>query len=188
MKENSIEEDITKINTYVELVLEKDYCNCNELNTILGKHCDGSKNVAYAMQHILSDYKRVLKENEILNNRCRNLDKEAQGYLEELAGDDTLSTRTMKQLQKENEELKADNYKLHNRINDLLDNIPKSKLKDIIDRIDYDIKKTKEIISKNTNIYASYRKNDYQIVRLRAMNTKSLDIKKRLQELLESEE
>lgn len=67
--ENSIEEDITKINTYVELVLEKDYCNCNELNTILGKHCDGSKNVAYAMQHILSDYKRVLKENEELNEK-----------------------------------------------------------------------------------------------------------------------
>ena len=65
--ENNIEEDITKIDTYIELVLEKDYCNCNELNTILGKHCDGSKNVAYAMQHILSDYKKVLKENEELN-------------------------------------------------------------------------------------------------------------------------
>lgn len=59
---NNIEEDIVKVNKYIELVLEKDYCNCNELNTILGKHCDGSKNVAYAMQHILSDYKRVLKE------------------------------------------------------------------------------------------------------------------------------
>ena len=66
--------------------------------------------------------------------------------------------------------------------------IPKQKIENIIDRIDYDIEKTKEIISKNTNIYASYRKNDYQIVRLKAMNTKSLDIKKRLQELLESEE
>ena len=66
--------------------------------------------------------------------------------------------------------------------------IPVQRIEDIIDRIDYDIKKTKEIISKNTNIYASYRKNDYQIVRLRAMNTKSLDIKKRLQKLLESEE
>ena len=64
--ENSIEEDIAKVNTYIELVLEKDYCNCNELNTILGKHCDGSKNVAYAIEHILSDYKRVLKENEEL--------------------------------------------------------------------------------------------------------------------------
>lgn len=69
MKENSIEEDIAKVNTYIELVLEKDYCNCNELNTILGKHCDGSKNVAYAMQHILSDYKRVLKENNRLEEQ-----------------------------------------------------------------------------------------------------------------------
>lgn len=69
---NSIEEDIAKVNTYIELVLEKDYCNCNELNTILGKHCDGSKNVAYAMQHILSDYKRVLKENEELNYKLHS--------------------------------------------------------------------------------------------------------------------
>ena len=144
--ENNIEEDITKIDTYIELVLEKDYCNCNELNTILGKHCDGSKNVAYAMQHILSDYKKVLKENEELNYKLHS---------------------------------KKIALEIYNRY------IPKSKLKDIIDRIDYDIKKTKEIISKNTNIHASYRKNDYQIVRLRAMNTKSLDIKKRLQELLE---
>lgn len=80
-------------------------------------------------------------------------------------------------------------YQENKKLNEYKENyIPKSKLKDIIDRIDYDIKKTKEIILKNTNIYASYRKNDYQIVRLRAMNTKSLDIKNRLQELLESEE
>ena len=71
--ENSIEEDIAKVNTYIELVLEKDYCNCNELNTILGKHCDGSKNVAYAIEHILSDYKRVLKENKTLKNFMRDL-------------------------------------------------------------------------------------------------------------------
>ena len=70
--ENNIEEDITKIDTYIELVLEKDYCNCNELNTILGKHCDGSKNGAYAMQHILSDYKKVLKENEELNYKLHS--------------------------------------------------------------------------------------------------------------------
>lgn len=80
-------------------------------------------------------------------------------------------------------------YQENKKLNEYKENyIPKSKIKDIIDRIDYDIKKTKEIILKNTNIYASYRKNDYQIVRLKAMNTKSLDIKKRLQELLESEE
>ena len=63
--------------------------------------------------------------------------------------------------------------------------IPVQKVKDIIGRIDYDIKKTKEIISNNRR---DYQRNDYQIVRLKAMNTKSLDIKKRLQKLLESEE
>lgn len=105
----------------------------------------------------------------------------------------------IEKLQKENEKLKAldsSNSKMianmskrHFQDREKIRNsIPIQKIKDIIDRIDYDIKKTKEIISKNTNIYASYRKNDYQIVRLRAMNTKSLDIKKRLQELLESEE
>ena len=61
------------------------------------------------------------------------------------------------------------------------DYISKQEIKDIINKIDYDIKKTKEIISNG-------RRNDYQTVRLRAMNTKSLDIKKRLQKLLESEE
>lgn len=94
----------------------------------------------------------------------------------------------IEKLQKENEELKADNYELNNRITDLLENIPVQKIKDIIDRIDYDIKKTKEIISNNSNIYTSDRRNDYQIARLRAMNTKSLDIKKRLQELIEESE
>ena len=94
---------------------------------------------------------------------------------------------------KENEELKFEersriigkygDAEIHDVINRTLSNdyIPVQKIKDIIDRINYDIKKTKEIILNG-------RKNDYQIVRLRAMNTKSLDIKKRLQELLESEE
>ncbi|MEI3388043.1 MAG: hypothetical protein V8R42_06455 [Clostridia bacterium] len=229
MKKNSIEEDITKINTYVELVLKKDYCNCNELNTILGKHCDGSKNVAYAMQHILSDYKKVLKENErykksdyeticLENNELREITDRIQSEYNDLLKDNfklknELETKrkeyqeTYKDVREELKELRKENEELKNKLNlkqfdvnivynDYLEkldeyernNIPKSKLKDIIDRIDYDIKKTKEIISKNTNINASYRKNDYQIVRLRAMNTKSLDIKNRLQKLLESEE
>ena len=72
---NSIEEDIAKVNTYIELVLEKDYCNCNELNTILGKHCDGSKNVAYAMQHILSELEKKDKEYEELTEASKELCK-----------------------------------------------------------------------------------------------------------------
>lgn len=98
-------------------------------------------------------------------------------------------------LQEENEEL-TETYKSEKKMKneyvklyqDLLlkeNVIPVQKVKDIIDRIDYDIKKTKEIISNNRR---DYQRNDYQIVRLKAMNTKSLDIKKRLQKLLESEE
>ena len=50
-----IEEDIKKLNKYIELVIDKDYCDCNELNVIIGKHCDGSKNVAYAIKNTLAE-------------------------------------------------------------------------------------------------------------------------------------
>ncbi len=67
------------------------------------------------------DYFKLQKENEELNNRCRNLDKEAQAYLEELAGDNTLTRRTIKQLQEENEELKKDYYNVINKIENKID-------------------------------------------------------------------
>lgn len=83
---------------------------------------------------------------------------------------------------------KWDWYEIGGRWKDILlvrenveDCITKQRIEDIIDRIDYDIKKTKEIISNDA-------KSNYQITRLKAMNTKSLDIKKRLQELLEEGE
>ena len=52
---------------YIELVLDKNYCDCNELNVICGKHCDGSKNVAYAIKNILAEReedKKRIKELE----------------------------------------------------------------------------------------------------------------------------
>ena len=148
MKENSIEEDIEILE---EMIENANIENMDMNNCFVGEHIE-------AIEHILSDYKRVLEINEVLL--------------------------------KENEELK-ERIREHTLLISpyyVKENfISVQKVKDIIDRIDYDIKKTKEIISKNTNIYASYRRNDYQIVRLRAMNTKSLDIKNRLQKLLESE-
>ena len=150
--ENSIEEALEKLSTGKKIKMY-------ELLRTFEK--EGIENFVITRKKyvdvILSDYKRVLKENEKLRESNRKLYEIGQ------------------------EICKQDKYTNENYI-------PVQKIKDIIDRIDYDIKKTKEIISKNTNIYASYRKNDYQIVRLRAMNTKSLDIKKRLQKLLESEE
>lgn len=105
---------------------------------------------------ILLEYKKILKENEEL-----------------------------KEIYRSEKKMKNEYIKLYQDLLLKENVIPVQKVKDLIDRIDYDIKKTKEIISNNSNIYTSDRKNDYQIVRLRAMNTKSLDIKKRLQELLE---
>ena len=201
------------------------------------------KDIQQAIEHLLSDYKRVLKENEYMHNELNKQQTTINKYAKEnkelkqdrnnnyqmiaLAQNEMLGymqgyedgkklrrsavasivenqqyyivrkqmekyEEHIKKLQKENEELKNQEA-TQRKINELLvqrysNSIPIQKVKDIIDRIDCDIKKTKEIISKNTNIYASYRKNDYQIVRLKAMNTKSLDIKKRLQKLLESEE
>ena len=86
MKENSIEEDIK--------MLEKlDYLLDDVYSTGLVNDEERNK-YQYAIEHILSDYKRVLKENE---------------------------------------ELKADNYELNNRITDLLENIPIQKIKDKIE-------------------------------------------------------
>ena len=183
--ENSIEEAIKIMEHWIEY--EKN--NKEKIN-----RADELINI---QETILSAYKRVLKENEILKEEKEQAWEEWNNLEQGSYGTEQKLKQQIKELRKENEELKnklnLKQFDVNIVYNDYLEkldeyernNIPKSKLKDIIDRIDYDIKKTKEIISKNTNIYASYRKNDYQIVRLRAMNTKSLDIKKRLQELLE---
>lgn len=168
MKENNIEEDIKILENMNDGYTFKDCDICNNYNEKT-KQCDKHKCMELqAIEHILSDYKRVLKDNEELKNEI--MEKEL-----EIVGKEEYTKASMKEI--------IEQYYTANE-----DCITKQRIEDIIDRIDYDIKKTKEIISKNTNIYASYRKNDYQIVRLRAMNTKSLDIKNRLQELLESEE
>lgn len=160
--EDSIEEDITKINTYIELVLEKNYCNCNELNAILGKHCDGSKNIAYAMQHILSAYRRVLKENEELlelrvsasaHNRIVELEKENEEWNRKFCNlqnlyfklqDESESKRkeyqeTYKDVREELKELKNDYENLSNSVvvkNHYIKNsIPIQKVKDLIEEL-----------------------------------------------------
>ena len=191
MKENSREEDIKMIeilknkNLYINIKPKSSICiDC--INKNKNKHIEAevviNEKLEEAINYILSDYKRVLKENEELKENC-NIDYKRE--CEVLA----LQLHLLREEAKTTEEdynMLKEYYKEQNEVNARF--ISVQRIKDIIDRIDYDIKKTKEIISKNTNIYASYRKNDYQIVRLRAMNTKSLDIKKRLQKLLESEE
>lgn len=93
MRENSIKEDIKIVENYLA------NSAMNEIDSNFFKNSGWETvdlEIPKSMQHILSDYKRVLKENE---------------------------------------ELKADNYELNNRINDLLDNIPIQKVKDKIEEI-----------------------------------------------------
>lgn len=173
--ENSIEEDIKNIEEIIELSKEEIDAKDENITAILDIED------LIGLEHILSDYKRVLKENEELKIKNNAIKRESEAYAE-----------NMIRLDIEKQDY-FEKYRYHLQQNESLTKefsnvIPIQKIKDIIDRIDYDIKKTKEIISNNSNIYTSDRRNDYQIVRLRAMNTKSLDIKKRLQELLESEE
>lgn len=173
MKENSIKEDIKNAEHFIKSIkTDKEY---KEENGWHGYYNKEIVELARILQHILSDYKRVLEINEVLLKENKELKNKIMEKELEIIGKEEYTKASMGEI--------IEQYYTANE-----DCITKQRIEDIIDRIDYDIKKTKEIISKNTNIYASYRKNDYQIVRLKAMNTKFLDIKKRLQKLLESEE
>ena len=72
---SDIEKDIKNIEQYINLMLDKGYCDCNELNVIsTGKYCDGSKNVAYSMQNILAERKQdkqKIKELEEENKKLK---------------------------------------------------------------------------------------------------------------------
>lgn len=96
MKENSIEKDeeiLNNIKAYMQENIDKGYHKFVYNDLGYDEKC---VDVINAIEHILSDYKRVLKENE---------------------------------------ELKADNYELNNRITDLLENIPIQKVKDEIEEL-----------------------------------------------------
>lgn len=178
---NSIEEDIT--------LIEKSLC---DKDTIIQYHYWVGTDFLNAVERIVADYKRVLKDNYELNQEKINNDRmivlaqnetlnymrgyedgknsrrsavacvvENQQYyifgkqigrykehIEKLQRENEEKTiillagaEKVKQLEKENKELKADNYELNNRITDLLENIPIQKVKDKIEEIDKKIKR-----------------------------------------------
>ena len=80
----SIEKDIRNIKQYINLVLDKGYCDCNELNVIsTGKYCDGSKNVAYSMQNILAEREQKDKRIQELEEQVKTLDEAYTGVIKE---------------------------------------------------------------------------------------------------------
>ena len=86
MKENSIEEDIKDIEKYISFTSKRE-------NFSHDTDWNWNKDLANKIEHILSDYKRVLQENEYMHNE---LDKQ-QTKINKYA--------------KENEELKSNNEK-----------------------------------------------------------------------------
>ncbi len=113
----SIEEDIKNLEKYIELVIDKNYCECNELNVICyGKYADGSKNVASSIKNILKDYarqKQINEEHQKINGELREKVKELEcenkenkkKYLALLISQFPDTTGTYKKYKKELEEL-----------------------------------------------------------------------------------
>ena len=118
---SDLEKDIKNIEQYINLVLDKGYCDCNELNVIsTGKYCDGSKNVAYSMQNILAERKQDkqrIKELEEENtdlkikNNSRIIGTYAEVKLEEILKEDYIPKQKLKDiLQKNRNELFSITY------------------------------------------------------------------------------
>lgn len=113
MKENSIEEDINYLDSMV-----KEY---KQFGNLYNEDYEDEDRIYQALEHILSDYKRVLKENEELKNEVIEKDLEIIGKVE-------YTEASMKEI--------IEQYYTANE-----DCITKQRIEDIIDRIDYDIKK-----------------------------------------------
>lgn len=80
MKENSIEKDIKKVENYLE------NSAINDTNSNFFKNGGWETvdlEIPKAMQHILSDYKRVLKKNKQLQTEVNSLKKDISNMYEE---------------------------------------------------------------------------------------------------------
>lgn len=141
---NSIEEDIERLKL----------CSTNQCN-ICGRYekeeCMLERN--RCEQHILSDYKKVLKENEILKEEKEQAWEEWNNLEQGSYGTEQKLKQQIKELRKENEELKFEERRriigkygdaeIHDVINKILSNdyIPVQKVKDNIKKLE--IKKEK---------------------------------------------
>lgn len=129
MKENSIEEDIKIVENYLA------NSAMNEIDSNFFKNSGWETvdlEIPKSMQHILSDYKRVLKENEIYKKNSEIMSKENLSTAEQLKVEIKENFRLknqlennrkeyqetykdvreeLKELKKENEELKSNNEK-----------------------------------------------------------------------------
>ena len=130
MKENSIERDIHLLESYAGMTHKM---NDNQ----------GRPKLDQAIEHILSDYKRVLKENEILKKEKEQAWEEWNNLEQGSYETEQKLKQQIKESQRENEELK-NQEETARKVNELLverysTSIPVQKVKD-------KIRKNEEII------------------------------------------
>lgn len=175
MNKNSIKEDIKNAEHFIKSIkTDKEY---KEENGWHGYYNKEIVELARMLEHILSDYKRVLKENEILKEEKARAWEEWNNLEQGSYETEQRLKQQIKELQKENEELKNDYENLSNSVvvkNYYIKNsIPIQKIKN----------KMKKEIKTNEHIILGGRRNG-----------KTLEYGKRLgkiemcQELLEGEQ
>lgn len=129
----SIEEDIRNLEKYIELVIDKNYCDCNELNIICyGKYADGSKNVANSIQNILQDYtrqKQINEEHKKINGELREKVKKLEKNIEKISESSSNNEELI-------EKLNSGETFTVNQLGFIKKNfIPKQKIKDKIEKL-----------------------------------------------------
>ena len=135
MKENSIEEDIRNAEHFIKSIkTNKEY---KEENGWHGYYNKKIVEFARILQHILSDYKRVLEMNESWKSYSEELEEKNT----EISNKKCELEFEVEKLQKENEELKKDYYNVINKIENK------------IDRFDYEFKKAKRQNNKDKSDY-----------------------------------
>ena len=106
MKENSIKEDIKNAEHFIKSIkTDKEY---KEENGWHGYYNKEIVELARILQHILSDYKRILKENEELKNGTRRNENELEVSID---GDWDALKKALDEAEKTNEYIIYDNGK-----------------------------------------------------------------------------
>lgn len=146
-------EAIDNLEKYIDLILNKNYCDCNELNVISnGGYCDGSKNVAVSIQTLINritELEQIEAEHQKTNGKLR---VEVESLEKSLGVHDEIIARL--------EERLTENDKI---------------VLDIIKRLENDIKNI------TATKYDGYT-DDYRRCRLKAYKTKTREIKEYIEE------
>lgn len=113
--ENSIEEDIK--------IVEKLINTMKSDRELFNEKTDKEIYTFFinALEHILSEYKKALKENEILKEEKEQAWEEWNNLEQGSYGTEQKLKQQIKELRKENEELKKDYYNVINKIENKID-------------------------------------------------------------------